>query len=124
MKSKKIIAIFLLLIVIFMGILNIYTVVYADNTDVATNPDYYKPSNAADTGKLEEKAGIIIGYINNIGIVVSVVTLMITGIKYMLGSVEEKAEYKKTAIMYFIGAILIFGITTIPNILYNIGKNI
>ena len=38
---------------------------------------------------------------------------MIVGIKYMLCSVEEKAEYKKTAIAYLIGALLIFATTGI-----------
>ena len=39
--------------------------------------------------------------------------LMILAIKYMLGSVEEKAQYKKTMFPYVIGCVLIFGITNI-----------
>ena len=42
----------------------------------------------------------------------------------MLGSVEEKAEYKQTIIPYLIGAALVFSGTTIPQILYQISKNI
>ena len=42
----------------------------------------------------------------------------------MFGSVEEKAEYKNTAFMYILGAILIFSVTTIPNILYKIGRHL
>ncbi len=38
----------------------------------------------------------------------------------MIGSAEEKAEYKKTMIPYIIGAILIFASTTIVNIVYNL----
>ena len=59
-----------------------------------------------------------------IGIVISVVVVTIIGIKYMLGSVEEKAEYKKTMIGYLIGALLLFSTTTVANILYNIGTSI
>ena len=55
---------------------------------------------------------------NLVGVIVSVITLMVLGIKYMFGSIEEKAEYKKTAIYYIIGAVLIFSGTTVPNILY------
>ena len=42
----------------------------------------------------------------------------------MIGSVEEKAEYKKTMTTYLIGAILVFSVTTIPNILYQIAQSI
>ena len=64
------------------------------------------------------------GYINSIGIVVSVITLVVAGIKYMIASVEEKAEYKKTMIYYVVGALLLFSATTIPNILYNLTTGI
>ena len=78
----------------------------------------------ANSKKLEDKAEKILGFIQVIGTVVSVVGLMAIGIKYMLGSIEEKAEYKKTATTYIIGAILVFSATTIPNILYRIGLGI
>ena len=48
------------------------------------------------------------GALKVIGTFVAVGTTMYIGIKYMLGSVEEKAEYKKTMLPYFVGAILIF----------------
>ena len=38
----------------------------------------------------------------------------------MLGSIEEKAEYKKTMIYYMLGALLLFSATTLPNILYKL----
>ena len=50
---------------------------------------------------------------NTIGIILSVIILAILGIKYILGSVEEKAEYKNDIIPYLIGAALLFGISTI-----------
>ena len=43
-----------------------------------------------------------------IGTVLLVVVLMVLGIKYMMGSAEEKAEYKKTFIPYIVGAALVF----------------
>ena len=73
---------------------------------------------------MQDKTNAILGAINIVGVIVSVVTLMILGIKYMFGSVEEKAEYKNTAFMYILGAILIFSVTTIPNILYKIGRHL
>lgn len=38
----------------------------------------------------------------------------------MVGSIEERAEYKKTLFPYLIGAILLFSGTLLPQIIYNI----
>ena len=45
---------------------------------------------------------------------------MVLGIKYMLGSVEEKADYKKAIIPYLIGMFLLVSVTTLPNLIYQI----
>ena len=64
------------------------------------------------------------GILQTVGIVVAVVVLMVLGIKYMMGSAEEKAEYKKTMIPYVVGAILIFGATTIANMVYQFANGL
>ena len=61
----------------------------------------------------------IIGFATNIGVVLSVVVIGLLGIKYMLGSVEERAEYKRTLLPYLIGAMLVFAASIIANIIYN-----
>ena len=62
---------------------------------------------------------MILGAIRNISIVVSVITLMIIGLKYIIGSAEEKANYKETMIPYIIGCILAVSGTTIVSFIYN-----
>ena len=57
-----------------------------------------------------------------IGTVLLVVVLMVLGIKYMMGSAEEKAEYKKTMIPYLVGAILVFGATQIAGAVLSFAK--
>lgn len=64
----------------------------------------------------------VIGILQTLGIVLSVVILIILGIKYMMGSAEEKAEYKKTMIPYLVGAAFIFLAPTIANVVYNFLK--
>lgn len=44
-----------------------------------------------------------------IGIVVAVVSGVTIGIRYMLGSVEEKADIKGTLIPYIVGCVVVFG---------------
>ena len=66
----------------------------------------------------------IIGILTTVGVVVAVIVLLILGIKYMMGSASEKAEYKKTMIPYLVGAILIFGASAITKVVVGIGQGI
>ena len=104
-----------ILLIISMGA----SVVYADGI----TPDKLKPSYQG-TGDIQTVGQKIMGIINTVGVVIAVVILMILGIKYMMGSAEEKAEYKKTMIPYIIGAVLIFGATTIANAVYNFANGL
>lgn len=91
------------------------------------NPDYYAPSSSESTtgtSHIKKIGNSIIGSIRLIGSVLSVLVLMILGIKYMMGSVEEKAEYKKTMMPYVIGVIMVFGITNILSIVIKLAANV
>lgn len=66
----------------------------------------------------------IIGTITVVASIISVIALIVLGIKYMMGSVEERAEYKKVLWPYFVGAIMVFGITNIINLIINLVGNI
>ena len=63
-------------------------------------------------------ANIIVWLVRTIGESVSIVMLLIIGIKYILGSVEEKAEYKQTMWPYILGAVLIFAGSSLTDIIY------
>ena len=94
--------------------------------DVTSNVAAYKPTDI-DTGsasKIESKTSKILTVISNIGIAVSVIILAILGVKYMIGSVEDKAEYKEDMIPYLIGALMLFGITSFLKIIIVIGEKI
>lgn len=87
------------------------------------NPDDYNPSDspvtADDAGLFLDKVGLILGFVRNISVIIAVISLMLIGIKYMLGSVEEKANYKATMWPYVVGCILAAGGTTIVTFIYN-----
>ena len=57
---------------------------------------------------------------NVIGIVVGVITLIVIGIKYMVGTVQEKAEYKKTMFSYIIGLVLLISVCSFVQIIYRL----
>lgn len=79
---------------------------------------------SSDSVKLQNMTGQILGIIQTIGTVIAVAMLIVIGIKYMLGSIEERAEYKQTLKPYLIGAFLVFSGTMVPQLIYQIAKNI
>ena len=86
-------------------------------------PDDYKPDSTTEVSNaysLAKKGNTIVKVIQAIASALSVGVLMIIAIKYMMGSVEEKAEYKKTMLPYVIGCFLVFGITNILGIVVDI----
>ena len=122
MKNNKIISFIIILLMIFVTLMCFSNTAFA--IDAASNPEAFKPKDIGSETELQKRAGTTLGVINVCGAVISVITLMVIGIKYMLGSVEEKAEYKKSMGLYILGAALLFSITTIANILYKIGSNL
>ena len=101
-------------------------IVCADSTSDDFNPYEYDPTSTTSEGdtKLLAIGNDIIGQIQLIGSVVSVIAIIIIGIRYMLGSVEEKAQYKETMMPYLIGAVLVFGITNVLAIVSELAKSI
>ena len=111
-KTKKVV---LILIITFL-LVNVFNVVFA------ITPDDYKPSAVTtdDAVDVVGKAGVILAAIRNISVIVSVIALMIIGLKYMFGSVEEKANYKATLVPYVIGFVLAISGTTLVSFIYNV----
>ena len=130
--SKKII----LIVFSFIIIISAFNcnLVYADPPDLADrdwvvtdefSADDWRPTSSSEgDSKLVEIGQNIIGPVQVIGSLVSVIAIIIMGIRYMLGSIEEKAQYKETLWPYFLGAVLVFGITNVLSIVYNIAKSI
>ncbi len=92
------------------------------------NPDDYEPKldsmKSGDYDRVASFAGKIINVISVIGIVISVIMIIALGIKYIVGTVEERAEYKKNMVPMLVGAIMIFSISTIVDIIYNITNSV
>ncbi len=117
-KQVKILSIALIVLTILLAISNVVLA-----TDIPGKIDQIAQGNSsANTTKVVNFGATIVTIMQTVGIVVAVVVLLILGIKYMMGSAEEKAEYKKTMIPYLVGAVLIFASTTIVNVVYNIAN--
>lgn len=107
----------------FVKILNIALVammlVCISTSVFALTPSELKPAdNVTGSPEIQSAGNSIISILQTVGVVLSVVVLMIIGIKYMMGSAEEKADYKKSMIPYLVGAILIFAASALAQVVY------
>ena len=110
---KALVMLATILLVLSMSFSSVYAMITPGQVS-ATDPS---------SSDIQDLGGRILGIVQTVGVVLSVVILSILGIKYMMGSAEEKAEYKKTFIPYIVGAVCIFLAPTIANMIYSLLKS-
>ena len=114
----------LIIVSVFLVILvSIGTINYASDLGLGNLEDYIMEPGTSENQEFIAMMNNIISGVATVGSVLSVIILMILGIKYMMGSIEEKAEYKKTLVPYLIGAIFVFGASSIANLFFTVAKD-
>lgn len=122
---KKIGKVLVLYAIILTVVLSISTMpVYAAGQGGMPNINAFSPTNEEMPTEFANVISLIITVIQVIGIAVAVIMLMVLGIKYMTGSVEQKANYKKTMVPYIVGAVLVVSISTIVKLIYGLASQI
>ena len=129
-KCLKIILCIILIIFCFSNFLCVVNARDPDDPNGPSGVQEYKPSFTPDslTGTGGETTDIILmgsNILKVLGIIssaISIIAMIALGIKYMVGSIEEKAQYKKTLVPYFLGALFVFGATTITGAIYAMFK--
>ena len=122
---KKTIKIFSIILMVSIFVLFLSNTVLASSpADVigGLTPDYKEEIQGQ-----KQLTGIgrdIISIISIVAMVVAVIVLLILGIKYMIGSASEKAEFKKSMIPYLVGAVIIFGAGAIAQVVVQIATGI
>ncbi len=110
---KILLTIFLVILLVLMiscSLSSVYALSFDDlDTSTAT----------ADVGGIQNIGINIISIISSVGMVVAVVVLMVLGVKYMIGSTEEKSKYKDSMMPFIVGALLLFAASGIAKMVYN-----
>lgn len=112
---KKLVKILPILMTVIMVLMAVSPVLATDIGGVTVKPD--TRTNAAE--EVANVGNSIVGIIQVGGTIAAVGILMVVGIKYMMGSAEQKAEYKKVMLPYIIGAVLLFAAVQIAGVIYN-----
>lgn len=119
MPMKKYIVSIITVFLLITILLSVTFRVQAVGLEALDNPSLYIQQDE-DNSKIVPIGNIIVWIIRTVGTAIAVLMLSIIGIKYIMGSVEEKAEYKQTMWPYILGALLIFAGASLTNIIYEI----
>lgn len=119
MKLKKVVLI-LSLIIILVVFFTINSMAAYDSADIG---DFAGETTEA-SGKVQTALGGAIASIQLIGLGVAVVMLVVLAIKYMMSSASDRAEIKKHAVIYIVGAVIMFGAAGILEIIKNFANKV
>lgn len=115
MKLNKVLSIVALALVVLFTVSNFVC---------AMDPGLISGVTTSGASKVKSIGQKVVGIVQTVGSVAAVVVLVVLGIKYMMGSTEEKAEYKKTLLPYVIGAVLIFAASNLASVVYHAATGI
>ena len=118
-KTMKVIAVLLIAI---MAIAVLSNTVFASDIWAGIP---MTPSVSSDAqNKVGNMAGQILGIVQVIGMAVAVIMLIVLAIKYISAAPSDKAEIKKHAVVYVVGAVILFAATGILEIIKNFASDL
>ena len=77
-------------------------------------------SGGPGVDKVYSISGVILGIVQAVGMSIAVIILVWLGVKYIMASPDGKAEIKKQAFGYILGAVLLFGASWLVPLLKNV----
>lgn len=116
-KVTKILTVVLLIAMIFLSVSEVFAV---DTGTLIKNIEDSSSNQSVNMGTLPQTVGKVIAYVRNAAILIGIVIIIILGIKYMLGSVEEKAGYQKSFVPLIVGIIVVMAATSIASFLFSL----
>lgn len=124
MKKIKKITTIMCIIVVSMMLFNFMSCeVWADNFNVDAFDS--APTEADGMKKLVNDTAITaISIMRVVCVTIAIVILLVISMKYMMSAPGDRADIKKHAIHYVIGAFILFGVTGILGVISNFAEHI
>lgn len=116
---KKVICVVLLLIFILCAMST-----KANAAAFKTGAEFNDVISTKANSVIEKSAITVITIVRIIGVTIAIVMLLVIAMKYMLSSAGDRADIKKHAVAYVIGAFILFGAVGILGLLDDVAKNI
>lgn len=121
-KTLKIILVALLSFVVLFGLSQPKSYAYDFNTSINGLEQKVK-DDKTNPDAANNIAASVINWIFGISVAVAVIVLMITGLKFIVGSTQEKAEYKKSLIPLVVGVLILVFATTIVKVIFSLSTS-
>lgn len=121
-KSLLVIVVFVMIISVFEN-LSLATFDWKGKIDTA-----YNNSNKYDDSEVAKSTKTVVGtVVNAVRIVaagVAMIMILVLAMKYMMASVGDRAEIKKHAVVYVVGAVVLFGSSAILTVIQKFSESI
>lgn len=129
--NRKVIKVISILMVVLMAIMTLSVPVFADTESDSTKSSTtsWKDISIDQFDKAGDKSGAsqtatnivgsIISIVQVVGMGIAIIMLIVMAIKYISAAPSEKAEIKKSATIYIVGAIVLFAASGILEIIKN-----
>ena len=85
--------------------------------------EFHGDAGSAESG-IMNVSNMVLGIVQVIGVAVAVIMLVVLAIKYISAAPSEKGDIKKSAFVYVIGALLLFGGVAVLNIIQRAGEEL
>lgn len=105
MSKRSIMKIFSVALMVAMVAMCLSNVVFAEMPD----PSSFNGNNSTTAGTFTNILNTILGIVQVIGVAVAIIMLIVLAIKYISAAPGDKAEIKKHAVVYIVGAVVLFG---------------
>lgn len=123
MNKKSLIKVLSILFLVVAILFSFIVPCLAANTDGFNAKFTYGDSSDASKS-ITKMISAILNMVQIISIGVAIIMLIVLAIKYMSAAPNDKAEIKKHAVVYIVGAVVLFGATGILEIIKQFAGNI
>ena len=125
--TKRLVKLAVIVLITIIGI-QLFSMVSFVNADTIDPMDEINKmsegtSDSPALSVLSNIGGTFITIFQIVGVGVALIMLIVLAMKYMLASAGDKADIKKHATVYIVGAVCLFAASGILGIIQNISKN-
>lgn len=121
LKKMTIILMIAVMCVSFVGV-NVYA--DGDGEDWKSVTQFDSNNDTALDGKARDIVGAIISVVRIVAVGVAIIMLAFVAMKYMTAAPGDRADIKKHAVVYVVGAVVLFGSAGIIGIIQDFATNI
>jgi hypothetical protein len=126
--TKNVIKVLTVAMLAVLLIVSLATVVNAETVSFGNIDEKYVTNNASDTSGAASSLNRIIGsaitVVQVVGVGVAIIMLIVLAIKYISAAPGDKADIKKHAVVYVVGAVVLFAASGILGIVKNFASNV